>query len=510
MESTIRTLAERGIFRVVRRDVEGSAPPTPILGGHVLGWNTLPALHTSTPLAMPDDRLLAEAEWAPPDFAGIVASPPATTRLERLPPVEARAERLRPEIECERYLERWTPGYETCVRKLARSIPAMEPHCQATICIPVAATEEHFIGETILSLQQQTAPPESFELLLLVNLPDQASHLHDNLTRTLEAIQNARRTTPDLRTHLIIVGTGDAATRTIGFLRALVTDLALFRHLERCVGRDHLLFRWDADTRGVDRSLIENMLRRASDYPDADSFRGQTLPSPERLTKDPPLFVSYMLPGLAQRACRGERRSPNHGGPNHAIRASSYAAIGGYDDLAAFGEDIQLAQALVELRPPASRFIPVMYAGSRSRLYTSTRRGTQAVALGSCAAAQWSFAGTRFGPTDEHVRLLPENAARQGLALEPQALLNAVGFQINRTLASLNRITLGAVSLEHPRLQRILRQFFGFRFQVLDGTTVALQDGSAFLERMARLAERGLQAWRDRLAFLPTSANDRL
>ncbi len=503
MESIARSFAKGGIFRVLRRDTAPSPPPAPILDGVRLEWNTLPALHSEAFLNAHDRDAnpFEGADWAPPDFSGIVAPPPATTRLERHSTLAVRSDPLRPNIEIERYLEHWTPGYEASVRQLARSIPAMERDCRATICIPVAATEEHFIGDTIALLPQQTALPSSFELLLLVNIPDRASHLHDNLTRTLVAIENARSAATHIRTHVVTVGTGDAATRTIGFLRALVTDIALLRHVERRTGQDHLLFRWDADTRGVDRSYIEHTLQRATDYPDADSFRGQTVPSPERLTKDPPLFVSYMFPEVARLAIRGEELGPKHGGPNHAIRASAYSAVHGYDDQATLGEDILIARALTESRPSNGPFTPMMYAGSRSRLYTSTRRGTQAVELGSCALAQWSFSRTRFGPLDEHVRLLPEHQPRQSTVADTEQILDQVSFQINCSLRFLHRLSLGTIGADDSRLHRVLRQFFGLRLRVLDTGSVEIEDGSTFLDRMALLADRGLQAWRARLAF---------
>jgi hypothetical protein len=296
------------------------------------------------------------------------------------------------------YARAWSIQYHDLMKRCLKLAKPMDPACRLSICIPVAATQEDkYIGKTIAAFSRQTASRESFELVLLVNAPIQDQKKNPAaIQATLENIDYAKRRYPDLRVVVVPLLIAPDVKVTIGLLRSIVTDLALLRHIRRKNGNDHILARADADTRGVGTGYIANFLYRFDRPPDdahpyTAAYGGEILWSPERLINDVRFYLGAQLDHAFFIARRRDYGKMRIGGPNFAVRAMYYALTGGYDDTAELGEDVNFTRKLERtVREISPEVLPLAFAGSSARLYTSARRAEAAFRTNTLVIEQWN------------------------------------------------------------------------------------------------------------------------
>ncbi len=322
--------------------------------------------------------------------------------------------RVNPEHVIRAYGKGWKSDYR---RTLGRCLSYMEPmdsDCKLSVCIPVAASEEAGrIYSTLENLSKQTVAKRHFEAMVLFNFSAKQWETAGTEIRTCrKEIARAKKDFANtLQISVAPIQIADWRNElkdviSMGLLRSVNHDLVLLNLMRRNTGYDHILVRCDADMRGVDCEFVRNYLDCFAARPEAHAMQGMLLWSLESCVNDPLQFLNLSLSNgleMMQRVT-GRWHELDRGGPNFAIRASSYAQLGGYDDAVNLAEDVDLCRRL--RRQSGSN---IDFAGLRSRVYTSARRADVALReTGSCAPAQWLARTTFFALDNAHIRRLPE------------------------------------------------------------------------------------------------------
>lgn len=314
-----------------------------------------------------------------------------------------------PYLEIQRYLnseiDSWR-GWRKLSRELASCVEKLSPECRLSVAIPVAAHEEQaHIGRTLQSFLEQTADPSSFEIVLFANHP--AKYPDGTVVRpdgTLDVIRRFIHVHQDLNIRVMYCPLPIEGCR-IGNIRKILSDAILYRYLDRGAEfPDHIIVRADADTLACHPQWVENFINRFDRNPRVDSYLGQLDFDTE----------SYRTHPLLHLLCRVEDKvftwlmrcndvQPG-GTPNFAIRASTYAWIGGENRNFSTGEDVALTRSLFKARHTAQHFQPLGFAGSPSRLYTSARRLTATFERGFAPAEQWDPTSAPFSHLNGDIR----------------------------------------------------------------------------------------------------------
>lgn len=293
---------------------------------------------------------------------------------------------INPSLDIAEYVQSWNATYRGHVEQISSQIDAVGPTCKISVCIPVAAHEEQeYVYDALSCFCDQTLPPDKFEVVILANSP------HDLTAETVATMQEITRFKtefPEINIQVMQVGLLGSSLQTIGFIRALLHDAVVLRHGERQGNQDHIMVRCDADTRAVGPKYLENFLKRFEQKSGTDSFAGWLCHSPEAALKDPLIFISQRLFDIVYSGRRIYFSIPSHGGPNHAIKASVYAKLGGYSERSICGEDLKLFKQHIKWRKSSRDFVALGHGGWHSRLYTSSRRGNYSCDSGGTYASQ--------------------------------------------------------------------------------------------------------------------------
>ncbi|MCB0339652.1 MAG: hypothetical protein KDD53_08610, partial [Bdellovibrionales bacterium] len=337
-----------------------------------------------------------------PDELEIKITPDSRVESSRL-----RNPSLSPAEQISRYVSSFPNEYKEQLLKLADQAAPMNSSCRITVCIPVAAHEEAaHIERTLACFLNQTFPFDHFEVVLLLNHPDR-TRSGEIITpdKTPEIVEAFRQRHPELNIQTCYA-VFEREYLTIGYIRTVLTDLVMLRHHKRGLEQDHILTRNDADTIGLDPDYLLNGFRKLEENPQADAIAGRLEGAPPELCEDPYLFVGYKLSSLLYTYLRVKYNAPQgSAGANLIFRASSYSLVGGYNPSDKVGEDVAIDLGLIRFRAKEFKPSALIYGGSASTLYTSTRRAREALKFGLSAVEQWSSDGVPFGSEDPKVRL---------------------------------------------------------------------------------------------------------
>ena len=224
-------------------------------------------------------------------------------------------------------------------------MPPLTDKCRLSICIPVAAVEEaDYIYTALSSFTNQTAEPDSFEIVLFLNCVNSDSS-NVALEKTFSEIARFRENHPEIQLHAFYRELPKTIA-TIGYIRKLLNDSVLYRHFKR-EGElgEHILVRADADTRAVNPRFVESYSELFDEHPNVDSFFGKTDWDWESYLSDPVYLVSARMFISIERYMH-RRADLSGSGPNFAVRAARYADAGGYRPDKDLAEDVQLSQDL--------------------------------------------------------------------------------------------------------------------------------------------------------------------
>ncbi|MCB0318981.1 MAG: hypothetical protein KDD56_09505 [Bdellovibrionales bacterium] len=417
---------------------------------------------------------------------------------------------LDPEIDIPEYLSKFSDNYLSIVQDVAKALGTMNPECRISVPIPVAAHEEaRYIYRALEAFTKQTLDSSYFEIVLLANKPENSDLYEKHDTElTISEINRFLSEHPEIttRTHFVKF---NPQTVSIGFIRALLTDAILLRHYNRDLkDADHIICRADADIIGLDKSYLENFLNLFAKFPKTDSFGGQLDWDPIAYCMNPYLFISSRLSTLLNTAFRIKNSNPPLGTCNFAFKASVYSVVGGYDPLMKTGEDVDLDNRIISFRRGASNHTGIMYAGSKSRLYTSTRRAELALKLGHCTAEQWSVA--EFKAKDPEVRKNSQHLDLFSTALKSENFTAEVEKLINRTLQIYfpkehgEKVSSTKQAADLLQIKKIVTGYFNIDFILNDNYSISITDISGLIRKLIDYRKKALTVFSQRTGlFIP-------
>ncbi len=334
------------------------------------------------------------------------------------------------------YLEKQDKEYRERIEKLAQSTEKMGKDCKISICIPVAGHQEgNNIYESLKNYTYQTAKPEDFEIVLYVNHPENDKDGNPlNADETMAAIEKFKTDYPDMNVRVMYEALPNDEAK-IGRIRKILSDATLVRQHER--GKDApdlIMVSNDADNKGIDPRYIQTFIDKFEENPEVDALLGQLDWDPESYQKYPGVHIGTRLFQYLSVIGRHRTNSMVSSGANSAYRSSMFAGIGGYIDNLQGGEDISIGQAIISARGDNKKALG--FAGTTTRLFTSSRRAIDAFKSGLAPVEQWDKGFSAF---DDEIRKLTmeDGDAIDYDDLETQEKLKKTfEYIINRTLDS--------------------------------------------------------------------------
>ena len=341
---------------------------------------------------------------------------------------------LDPYQEIETYFEKQDKVYIDRIKHLTQQMQPMSKDCKLSICIPVAGHQESKnIYESLESYARQTANPNDYEIVLFVNHPE-----HDLNGKALDAkdtlaeIERFKQAHPTVPLRIMYEKLPQSEAR-IGRIRKILADATLYRQQAR--GKDApdlILVSNDADNKGIDPRYVDTFIKEFNKDPKIDCMLGQLDWDPESYQKYPAIHVGTRLFQYLSTIGRSRSNGMVSSGANSAYRASIFAGIGGYMDNAEGGEDVAIGQAVIAARDgDKSRF---GFAGTSTRLFTSSRRAIDAWHSGLSPVEQWNKGFSAF---DDEVRKITLDGAENVNYNDPVTLEKVkkqMEYVINRTL----------------------------------------------------------------------------
>lgn len=409
-----------------------------------------------------------------------------------------------------------SPRYMDQVHAMAASLPELGELCRASVCIPVAAhEEERYIERTLNSFLGQTGvDPNQYEIVLLANHPDldQAGN-EIRPDASIEIITNFIRQHPELNIRLLY-SVFPREFVSIGYIRAAICDVVLQRLLGRFEKngedeRDHLLVRLDADVSALHPRWMSNYITRFERDPGVGAFGGQIDWTPEESLIDPCVFLSGRFERYVKSYLRIRDKLPWASGTNAAIRAHTYAQIGGFNVLRKSGEDVDLDYRVRAHFDRLGRTSAKVYAGSDSRAYVSARRALAAAKHGHAAIEQWDCKQTLFGAENRGIR--KEDLGRACTERRSFAELTICSDFVPRAQAMINQTIAHlhdrwpVVNVEHGGVLRAL-SIFGLKrengdYKVVDEHSIEILRADILRQRLFRFEAEALAKQQRKLAL---------
>lgn len=268
-----------------------------------------------------------------------------------------------------RELDQFVDGNEAL-----RNLP---PETRRIVVMPVAAAHEHAnIYNTLELYAQQSADDRDQSVVLMnVNWPDDADM--SAVTKTLEEIDRAKRDFPELRVAYFKKEwkrdwITDRDGQIYGTVVKYLNDTAL-RAIDRAkIGHDVYLLTNDADARGLSLSYFAAYRKATERDPQADGFLGKLEWGTETFERYPGFHVAARMMQFVDTVYRhgsGPRKNVASSGANFMVKASTYAAVGGYDGEMGAGADTDLGKRIKAARYgrretlPESRY-PLKYVNA--------------------------------------------------------------------------------------------------------------------------------------------------
>jgi hypothetical protein len=320
----------------------------------------------------------------------------------------------------------WTTYYLSALSHVATQLGALDNQILATICIPVAGTQEtQRIYRCIEALGYQTLSNERFEIALLVNYSAQDSvNKCDEIDQLFSEIDRARRDFPSLNVRTATLQFNSYEEISIGYLRSLLSDAVIERALRSSRTDDLVMLRLDADTRAVKQQLLEAHIRLYNSRPNVLSIQGGLRWSPEGLANSPEQFAQLAYFSLQSTVERHRNLVASWSGPAGSIRASAYCWIGGYDPNCHLAEDHDLTVRLFSSTPSDNQLEAVVPGGPTTNVVTSNRRAVGALERNVPVSLQW-----QPGPTEFRIQDCSIRQREEGNLCEPNTLRLNTGLQ---------------------------------------------------------------------------------
>lgn len=395
--------------------------------------------------------------------------------------------------EIKNYLEKQDRAYTRELEELIKDVEPMGEKTRLTICIPAAGHQEgESIYKTLENFTNQTIDKEKFEIVLFVNMPEEDEKGRKvKPDKTLKEILRFKKKHPEMNVR-VLQKTIPFERAKIGYARKVLHDAVLLRQLRRGETSPELIMvSNDADNKGISPEYVDNFISKFDSNKNVDAMTGQIDWDIASYVRNPLIHIGtrlFQYQGVQARLRGWHFNSP---GASFAMRASSYAAVGGYNEGLNGGEDTDLGKKIESAREGAKEKIPIGYAGARaSRLFTSSRRAERAAAKGLAPIEQWDDGFSAF---DDEVRKVNwENKSTKinyRDKKQVKKLVDALETVINRTIQK-TKIWNG--SAEDPLMRRSLG-WLGIKYEITGSHSIKITDASKLIAGLAQYQTEGLK-----------------
>jgi hypothetical protein len=236
----------------------------------------------------------------------------------------------------------------------------------------------------------------------------------------------------------------------------------------------------DADNKGIAPEYIENFIEKFDSEKNVDSYLGQLDFDPESYIRKPLLHVGLRFYQYLEVQSRYKKYDIGSSGANFAMRAKSYASIGGYSGNASIGEDCQIGARLRNARKGSVDRIPSAYAGPyRSRVYTSSRRAEATLKDGKAPVEMWD---NGFSATDNNVRKVNWDESKAEVDFENPEAVREFTLQIQDVLnRSLQRMKVWGTKSGSSTVKKALF-WLGIKYRTVGDSGIEILDASKLIE----------------------------
>lgn len=287
----------------------------------------------------------------------------------------------------DKYVESWPKEYKGHMNALQTGLEkqggGMKEECRVAVCIPVAYNEQNII-KTLEMYKDQVDPEtgdplssDKFEVILFVNGPkselSQIQKIHEEVRVFQEANNFPVR---------IFSKTFPGNERIpIGEIRKSASDVALLRSRDRSKESGPLtIVSNDADPDYIPKDYVNSVISTFDKDSSLRMAAGKVDYKSEDLKATPYLLGArrlWQFTDIIQRYGKYGGTIPKALGANSAIRASSYAKVGGFDKNSRVAEDLLLGKAVSKsMGKNALQYESSIY------LQTSPRRDLDAISKG--------------------------------------------------------------------------------------------------------------------------------
>jgi hypothetical protein len=240
----------------------------------------------------------------------------------------------------EDYLNRQSPEYQAELAALVKDAPSFASTTKLSIAVP--AYKE---GENIYrTLENYAKMPDKgeFEVVILEN------HTKDVARdKTGDEIERFRAEHPDMQVVHLYKQFDD---KRIGNVRKYLTDSILER--KRAAGRTDsiIIVSNDADLDDINPSYAKIIIEEFAKKPELDAIRGNVDHPADALVKFPLMHATLRLMNNFRTIQRRLAKTLPLTGRNTALRSGIYAGIGGYNEHAVVGEDLEIGRLISHAR----------------------------------------------------------------------------------------------------------------------------------------------------------------
>ena len=226
------------------------------------------------------------------------------------------------------------------------------------VCMPVAAAQEYENVYNTLSLysQQDKQSKEKTVIIMNVNWPDDADMT--KVQKTIDEIEKAKKDFPDLQIATFTKTWSrswikEREGKVYGEVVKYINDTALRAIQKKNIENDVYLLTNDADAKGMSKHYLSTLINSTEKNKSKDGFLGKIEWSPELYEKYPGYHLSmrtYQLLESSLRASSAKHKNVASSGANFLVKASTFAAVGGYNGEMGAGADTDLGRSIKNAR----------------------------------------------------------------------------------------------------------------------------------------------------------------
>lgn len=255
------------------------------------------------------------------------------------------------ETEITKYFTRQEQAYVDEIKGLADLSRPMKPSVRAVVTL-IGYSEGSRIKHTLEEYARQNIDPSLFEIVMLDNHPEGIAD--DDTAHEIAAFQQEH---PEISVTFAQKVWADEEPATVGNARRHAFDIALARIATRDMrDADTVLISNDADVVALAPNYLSSIIREFEDKPREDGLV-TSMCLPEEVLAKPNVAAGFLvLGGLEESLEEGsvvvgiDKEPATFVGRSSALRASTYAAVGGFNQNATLAEDAELSWMIADAR----------------------------------------------------------------------------------------------------------------------------------------------------------------